>query len=92
MGISISTLDTVQLETTRYGLSNYAFQVTGWGLNQDFSVNLQLEEHGPELFEFAVEAYTDAQVPGELAPAEYIPDAPQGDVIYDGGFLPETAP
>ncbi len=56
-GIAVSTLDTVQLGTARYGLSNYAFQVTGWGLSQDFSVVLQLEEHGPELFDFDPASY-----------------------------------
>lgn len=52
VGIGISTLDTVQLATTRYGLSNYSFQTVGWGLSQDFSTVLQLEEHGPEIFEW----------------------------------------
>jgi hypothetical protein len=55
MGIGISTLDTVQLGTARNGRSNYAFQVVNWGLNQDFSVGLQLEETSPDLFEFMLE-------------------------------------
>lgn len=54
MGIAVSTLDTVQLGTARYGLSNYAFQVTGWGLAQDFGVVLGLEETGPEIFDWNV--------------------------------------
>jgi hypothetical protein len=62
-GLAISTLDTVQVATARYGLSNYAFQVTGWGLSQDFSVVLQLEEHGPEMFEFDPGSYLE---PGEV--------------------------
>lgn len=62
-GVAISTLDTVQVATARYGLSNYAFQVTGWGLSQDFSVVLQLEEHSPELFEFDPASYLE---PGEV--------------------------
>lgn len=52
VGIGVSTLDTVQLATPKYGLSNYSFQIVSWGLSQDFSVVLQLEEHGPELFEW----------------------------------------
>ena len=76
MGIAISTLDTVQLATARYGLSNYAFQVTAWGLNQDFSVGLQLEEHGPELFEFTAEMYSQGATVGELASADPIDDRP----------------
>ena len=50
MGLAVSTLDTVQLATSRYGLSNYVFQTVGWGLSQDFSVVLQLEETGPDIF------------------------------------------
>ena len=51
-GIAISTLETVQLATVRYNLSNYSFQVVGWGLSQDFGVNLSLEEHDPEIYEW----------------------------------------
>lgn len=80
MGIAISTLDTVQLGTPRYGLSNYAFQVTSWGLNPDFSVGLQLEETGPELFEFAPDMYLDPGETGELALAEPISDAAPGSI------------
>lgn len=74
MGIAISTLDTVQLGTARYGLSNYAFQVTSWGLNQDFSVGLQLEEHNADLFEFDPASYLATGDVGELASADIIPD------------------
>jgi hypothetical protein len=83
MGIAISTLDTVQLGTARYGLSNYAFQVTSWGLNQDFSVGLQMEEHSAEMFEFDPASYLAPGVIGELALAEPINDS--DDVILDGG-------
>lgn len=78
MGIAISTLDTVQLGTARYGLSNYAFQVVNWGLNQDFSVALQLEETSPELFEFTSDMYLEPGEVGELTPAEPIGDAVSG--------------
>lgn len=74
MGIAISTLDTVQLATSRYGLSNYAFQTTAWGLNQDFSVSLQLEEHSPDLFEFTLPMYSTPGGGGELATADPIDD------------------
>lgn len=83
MGIAISPLDTVQLGTSRYGLSNYAFQVTSWGLSQDFSVGLQLEEHNPEMFEFDPDSYLTPGVQGELDEAETISDA--DDIILDGG-------
>lgn len=80
MGIAISTLDTVQLGTARYGLSNYAFQVVNWGLNQDFSVGLQLEETSPEIFEFTADMYLEPGEMGELTPADPIgePGVPRG--------------
>lgn len=83
MGIAISTLDTVQLGTARYGLNNYAFQVTSWGLNQDFSVGLQLEEHNPEMHEFDPDSYHEPGDFGELTPADPIND--NDEVALDGG-------
>lgn len=82
MGIAISTLDTVQIGTTRYGLSNYAFQVASWGLNQDFSVALQLEEHSPEIFDFDPASYLQSGVSPPLTTADPIPDNVSG--VYDG--------
>ncbi len=75
MGLAISTLDTVTLATTRYGLGNYAFQVTSWGLASDFSVALQLEEHGPEIFEFDPATYLQVGQTGTLEVAQIIQDA-----------------
>lgn len=62
MGIAISTMDTVRCNTSRYGLSNYAFQVGSWQLSQDFSVSLTLKETSPDIF------YWDSSM--ELAPGE----------------------
>jgi len=73
-GLAVSTLDTVQLGTARYGLSNYSFQVTGWGLSQDFSVVLQLEEHGPEMFEFNPATYLQPGDQPRLERADPISD------------------
>ncbi|MHA0333654.1 Hint domain-containing protein [Sphingomonas aquatilis] len=95
MGIAISTLDTVQLGTARYGLSNYAFQVVNWGLNQDFSVGLQLEETSPEIYEFTPDMYLEPGEVGELTPAEPIGDEVTGVVAsliqnsapIDQGFI-----
>lgn len=85
MGIAISTLDTVQIATSKYGLSNYAFQVTGWGLNQDFSVGLQLEEHSTDLFEFDPGSYHALSAEGVLTPAD-----PIGDGTYAASDLTVT--
>jgi hypothetical protein len=76
MGIGVSALDTVQLGTQRYGLDNYAFQVTGWGLAPDFSVTLQLEETGPELFDFDPASYLEPGNVPTLARADVIDDRP----------------
>lgn len=82
MGLAISTLDTVTLATARYGLGNYAFQVTSWGLSSDFSVSLQLEEHGPEIFDFDPASYLEVGQAGTTVRAEPIPDDVSG--VYDG--------
>lgn len=74
MGIAISTLDTVQIATSRYGLSNYAFQVKSWGLNQDFSVGLQLEEHNADMFDFDENSYLEPGETPDLASADPLPD------------------
>ncbi len=74
VGIGVATLDTVQLATARYGLSNYSFQVTSWGLSPDFSVVLQLEETGPDIFDFSPDMYKSVGATGELATADPIGD------------------
>jgi hypothetical protein len=84
MGIGISALDTVQLGTPRYGLSNYAFQVTGWGLAPDFSVSLQLEEHNPEMFDFTADMYRQPGETPDLVRAEPIGDARAAHQIISG--------
>lgn len=89
MGIAISTLDTVQLATAKYGLSNYAFQVTSWGLSQDFSVSLQLEEHNADIYDFDPDSYLEAGEVGELDPADPITD--NDDVVLDGGHATTEA-
>lgn len=82
MGIAISPLDTVQLATARYGLSNYAFQTVGWGLSQDFSVVVQLEETGPEIFEWSADMELAVGQGGTLVKADPIGDAPAGRAAY----------
>lgn len=72
VGISVSTLDSVQLATSRYGLSNYTFQTVSWGLSQDFGVVLGLEEHSPELFDWDVSMELTVGQTGELVVAEPI--------------------
>jgi hypothetical protein len=49
-GLKVRALDTVQLDTARYGLSNYAFTVTNWGMSSDFGVVLSLREENEEIY------------------------------------------
>jgi hypothetical protein len=50
-GIGVRALDTVQLGTSRYGLSNYAWTVSTWGLSSDFGVVLNVREENAEIYD-----------------------------------------
>ncbi|WP_375292043.1 phage tail protein [Sphingomonas melonis] len=54
MGLGVAAMDTVQLATPRYGLSNYAFAVKSWGLSSDFSVVLGLREENEDIYAWNV--------------------------------------
>lgn len=69
-GLAIRAMDTVQLDTTRYGLSNYAFTVGGWSLTADFGVVLNLREENADIYE-DVAPVTSAAAPS-IAVAETI--------------------
>jgi hypothetical protein len=49
--LSVRALDTAQANTTRYGLSNYAFSVSSWGLSPDWGVILSLREENAEIYD-----------------------------------------
>lgn len=78
MGLGVAAMDTVQLATPRYGLSNYAFAVRSWGLSADFSVVLGLREENEDIYAWSAAMEL---LPGEvpmLARAETISDAITG--------------
>jgi hypothetical protein len=75
VGIGISTLQTVQIATARYGLSNYAFQVTSWGLSADYSVALQLEETNADIYDWDASMELEPGETGTLDPADPIGDS-----------------
>lgn len=50
-GLKVAALDVVQLDTARYGLSNYAFVVQSWQLSADFNVLLSLREENEGIYE-----------------------------------------
>ncbi|WP_404713202.1 hypothetical protein [Sphingomonas sp. MMS24-J13] len=70
-GIAVEALETVQLDTTRYGLSNYAFVVDQWGLSSDFSVQLQLREENEDIYSDAI-TYRSGNIAPALATADPI--------------------
>lgn len=51
-GLETRAMQTVQLGTSRYGLSNYAFVIDGWGLSQDFGIELALREENAEIYDW----------------------------------------
>jgi len=70
MGLRVKALDTVQCNTARYGLSNYAFAVSSWQFSPDFGAVLSLREENEEI-------YAD---PTPVTP-EAIPTIEQGEVV-----------
>lgn len=50
VGLGTAALQTVQLATSRYGLSNYAWQVQAWNLTADFNVALSLREENEDIY------------------------------------------
>lgn len=49
-GLKIRALDTVQLDSARYGLSNYAWSVRNWSLSPDWGVVLSLQEESEAIY------------------------------------------
>jgi len=82
-GIAVTAMQTVQLATSRYSLSNYAFVVDSWSMASDFGVTLSLREENAEIYEdLAVEDY---KIPAGVA----VPDAPE--VIPEAADSADTA-
>lgn len=63
VGLATAAMDTVQLNTARYHLSNYAWTVSSWGLSSDFGVVLGLKEESPEIYDWNVRMEL---LPGEV--------------------------
>jgi hypothetical protein len=49
-GLKNKALDTVQVESERYGLNNYAWAVTNWSLSADWGVVLSLREENEDIY------------------------------------------
>ena len=72
--LKVKALDTVQLDTSRYGLSNYAFQVLNWGLSADWGVVLSLREENEDIYD------APSPVSAPSVPAIVVPDPMGGPV------------
>lgn len=48
--LDVSPLDTVGVDTTRYSLDNYAFQVRNWSLSADYGIVLSLREENADIY------------------------------------------
>jgi hypothetical protein len=49
-GLKVKAMDTVQVDSARYGLSNYAWTITGWGLSADWGVVVSLREESEDIY------------------------------------------
>lgn len=70
MGLRVKALDTVQCNTPRYSLSNYAFVVGSWQFSPDFGAVLGLREENEEI-------YSD---PAPAVPVT-VPDIAQAEIV-----------
>lgn len=91
-GLKVMAMDTVLLDTERYGLSNYAFTVKGWGMSADYSIHLSLREENEEIYGApslaAPTAPPDLTVPtGGLTDAEKILSITGSTVTGSGASL-----
>lgn len=51
IGLKVKALDTVQFDSAKYGLSNYAFVVSNWGLSPDYGVVIQGREENEDIYD-----------------------------------------
>lgn len=59
-GLKQKALDVVQLATSRYGLSNYAFVVSGWRFSPEWGVTFGLREENEDIYADAAVTIPDA--------------------------------
>lgn len=87
MGLGVTALDTVQCDSGRYGLSNYAFQVGQWGLSADWGVVLGLREESEEIYgdpaPVSPSAAPTLDVAIPLLSGEYMDDLPAVTIVGD---------
>ncbi|MDB5733215.1 MAG: hypothetical protein JWQ03_3110 [Variovorax sp.] len=76
-GLATQAMQTVQLGTSRYGLSNYAFVIDEWTLTPDFGVTIDVREENEDIYELPVAEYIERSTTGTIDKPEPIgPEAP----------------
>lgn len=95
-GLETRAMQTVQLDTTRYGLSNYAFVIDDWGLTANFDVTLALREENAEIYDWntamelpksgSAQPAVAAPIPGSASFAFSASTAETAGVVSDGAF------
>lgn len=86
-GMKVKALDTVQVDTSRYYLSNYAFSVASWGLSADFGVVMNLREENAEIYEDA-EPVTAASVPTIATAEAFLTERERQQIINQRRTVP----
>jgi hypothetical protein len=78
MGLNVAAMSTVQLDSSRYGLSNYAWTVSNWALSADYGAVLSLREENEEIYDDGTPA-TPVTPPTVVQPTE--PVSTTGEVM-----------
>lgn len=84
-GIALTTMQTVQLNTARYGLSNYAFVIDKWSLTSGYGVALQLREENADIYDWSTSDELPLASGGTLAVPDPVPGTP-GEAANVGAY------
>lgn len=80
-GLANQAMQTVQIDTARYSLSNYALVIDDWQLDQNFDVALALREENPEIYDWS----SDDELPKSGSETVVAPDPVDVETEFDGG-------
>lgn len=83
-GLRVAALSTVQADTDRYGLNNYAWRVGKWDIAADFGIVLGLEEDGPHIYEEPT--YVAPSAVAAIATAEVVRDKVEVQTILRSAY------
>ena len=94
-GLETRAMQTVQLGTARYGLSNYAFVIDSWGIAADYGVTVGLREENADIYGEPVLKVRSAiatvdqpeDIPTEVDTAASAGEVSDGAVSYTPGQI-----